>query len=695
MFINDTEIISLHLINFKHTNLIMKKQLPLILLFSFLTAALSGQVERMVLIEEFTNASCGPCAIQNPAFNDLLAQNEDDVISIKYQTPFPGFDPYNEQNPDEVATRRSLYQINGVPTASIDGIIPGNNYGGGGLSTWINPQGNGYNGGPYGYNQAVLDYAETVPTTIGVDVSAEVPNFDEMGTVEVQITNADTVAFTDNSRLFVVLVERENEWPEPPGSTNESEFFNIMRKMYPNANGIDLGAIPADTTITVEVDVMLPNYLYNLGELSFIAFVQSQTDRSIYNADMTERLEVPSIYPNIAFLNNTTSSEGTLCDRSITPSVLLRNDAADTVFSFDLEAISGSEVLQKSITDTLAPGSSLEVFFDPFETTNSRTDITFEYENVNGISARPVNLLTSESPTVKTFAVEQTNDTILNYDFESDPAFTEFPESLGLNNPDQFMRVVSEQNFSNAPNPVGGFGDSEKSLFVDFYNWNPQATPPARGEMILAREFSINPESSELIISFDRAHAQYNQPVSNDGLEGYISYDCGENWTRVYAKSGSALSTTNPIGPFFIPASNQWATDTITIAVEPGATSALFKFEAISAWGNNLYLDNIKAEGVEIVSSLDPVLFDTQPTVYPNPSAGQSTLQFDVSDRQRMNISLYNAIGQPIHTIADREFPAGTYRMPLTLGQKSHGMYRIVFTTAVGTESIPFILTTR
>jgi len=672
----------------------MNKQLPIVLLLSFFTAALSGQVERMVLIEEFTNASCGPCEDQNPEFNQLLAQNEDDVISIKYQTEFPGFDPYNEQNPGEVATRRALYQVNGVPTASIDGIVPGNNYGGGGLSTWIDAQGNGYNGGPYGYNQAVLDYAETVPTTIGVDVSAEVPNFDEMGTVEVQITNADTVAFTDNSRLFVVLVERENVWPEPPGSTSEAEFFNVMRKMYPNANGIDFGTIPADTTVTVEVDVMLPDYLYNLSELSFIAFVQNQTDRSIYNADMTERLPVPAVYPNIAFTQNSSAAEGGLCDRIFTGEIEISNLGSAPISEFDLLLNNnGSNVATQTITDTLEAGASSIISFDPIELEGGLSNFTFSIDNVNGANgSRVVNALGTVSETIPAQSAEQTDETEISYSLEADPTNTTTPDGIILNNPGSFMAVVSRNSFQNPPGPLGAFGNSEQSIFINFFQWNPQSAGTNSGDVLLAREFTLNPDASEILISFDRAHAQYDAPVSNDALLGYISYDCGENWTRVYAKSGSQLSTTNPRRAFYIPEENQWATDSIKIEIEPGATSALFKFETISTWGNNLYLDNIKAEGVEIVSSVDPVIFDQTPTVYPNPSAGQSTLAFQVKERKQMNITLYNGMGQATHTIAEQVFTPGSYRMPLTVSKSSPGMYRIVFTTDEGVQSIPFIL---
>jgi len=674
----------------------MFRPLLLTLVISLVAGYLSAQqLDRMVIVEEFTNASCPPCEAQNPAFNALLDQNTDRVIPIKFQTAFPGFDPYNQQNPAEVTTRLNLYnEITGVPTASINGVVPDNNYGGGGLATWIDPQGNGYNGGPYGYNQAVLNYAASVPTTIGVDITADVPNFDEMGTVSVSISNLDSLPFTDNSNLFVVLVEKENAWPQPPGSTNEAEFFDIMRKMYPSAQGLELGEIPGDTTITIEVDVLLPDYLYNLGELSFVAFVQSQTDRTIYNAAQTDRLPVPSVYPSLTFGADNSNVAGPLCDRTYTPSIEIINNGGVDVTEFDFIIDNNGTETSVSVTEPLLVDSTTTLSLDPIDLPGGLSNFRYGFDNVNGQGGtRLVNTLGSVSATTSVSAAEQTTETEISYGFEGDVNFTETPNGMILNNPSDFMRIVSSQNVPGPTGPVGGYGQSDQSLFVNFWQWNPQASPPNRGEMVLAREFTIDPDASELLITFNRAHAQYNQPLSNDGLEGFISYDCGENWTRVYAKSGTNLSTTAASGSFFTVGANQWATDSISIELDGTETSALFKFEAISDWGNNLYLDDIKAEGVVMVSSIDGAFLPSAPSVYPNPSAGQSTLEFEVKERKRMNITLYNAMGQATHTIADQVFPAGSYRMPLTLGQSSTGMYRIVFTTDEGVQAIPFILT--
>ncbi|MFT6998115.1 MAG: hypothetical protein ACJAQ4_001874, partial [Cryomorphaceae bacterium] len=100
------------------------KKIYLSAIVCLLTTFSFAQSERLVLSEEGTNASCGPCAAQNPSYNALLDNNTDNVISIKYQWYFPGFDPMHEHNPDEANARLAYYGINGVPTATIDGVIP-------------------------------------------------------------------------------------------------------------------------------------------------------------------------------------------------------------------------------------------------------------------------------------------------------------------------------------------------------------------------------------------------------------------------------------------------------------------------------------------------------------------------------------------------------------------------------------------
>ena len=61
----------------------MKRSFLLLSVILLLNVLLFGQAQRRVLIEEATNASCGPCAAQNPAFDALLNQNREHIAVVK------------------------------------------------------------------------------------------------------------------------------------------------------------------------------------------------------------------------------------------------------------------------------------------------------------------------------------------------------------------------------------------------------------------------------------------------------------------------------------------------------------------------------------------------------------------------------------------------------------------------------------
>ena len=99
-------------------------------LFAFLfSQALFGQErsQRMVLLEQFTNASCGPCASENPTIVSLHNTNATKMALIFYHVNWPGAsDPMYTANPSELKTMVSYYNVGavGVPYAVLDGSGP-------------------------------------------------------------------------------------------------------------------------------------------------------------------------------------------------------------------------------------------------------------------------------------------------------------------------------------------------------------------------------------------------------------------------------------------------------------------------------------------------------------------------------------------------------------------------------------------
>ena len=96
-------------------------------------------------------------------------------------------------------------------------------------------------------------------------------------------------------------------------------------------------------------------------------------------------------------------------------------------------------------------------------------------------------------------------------------------------------------------------------------------------------------------VKFDHAYATYSGEV--DQLQISTSDNGGSNWTVLITLNGGAsgpLNTGGTMTAIFVPTAGQWATKSYAV---PAGTNAI-KFTAITAYGNQLYLDNV-AVGVE------------------------------------------------------------------------------------------------
>ncbi len=93
------------------------------------------------------------------------------------------------------------------------------------------------------------------------------------------------------------------------------------------------------------------------------------------------------------------------------------------------------------------------------------------------------------------------------------------------------------------------------------------------------------------VLRFNYAYATYVNEV--DELDIYYSTNSGSTWTLLLAMPGGLNGILNTAGAYtnaFIPTVSQW--DSLMPGL-PGGLVNMLKFTAVSAYGNNLYLDNI------------------------------------------------------------------------------------------------------
>lgn len=247
----------------------MKRFLPFFSLAVaiLLSFQLSAQgAKRYVTFEHYTNASCGPCAVQNPVFEEFYEEHKSDIRHITFHTVWPGTDPMNAHNPSEVAAMVTYHNVGGVP----------------------NMQHNGTNiGGPAGVNSDMLNVG-TSPIRVNV---SEVDNGDDTRTVSVEIQSVEELA-AGNYILRLAAVEELITYSSPPGSNGETAFPNVFRKWIANDEALTIPTVGESTTLEFTYNM---DAAWDADMIYPLAYVVNTANKEVINAGTPGNLSVEVI----------------------------------------------------------------------------------------------------------------------------------------------------------------------------------------------------------------------------------------------------------------------------------------------------------------------------------------------------------------------------------------------------------------
>ncbi|MCX6243573.1 MAG: T9SS type A sorting domain-containing protein [Bacteroidetes bacterium] len=279
-----------------------------------------GQSQRFVLFEEFTNASCAPCASQNPAFDALLSANTTKCTSIKYHTNWPGVDPMNAQNPTDVAARVSYYQVSGVPYAVMDGSPA---------------TGSNYVGAPANVTQTMIDNEYAVPSTFDLSMMHSISAGND--SIFVTMLGVCTQDVTGTFLGQIGVIEKHIHFSSPPGTNGERDFYNVMKKMLPTAGGTSLpSSFQAGDYFIIQQSWKLAN-VYSMSELSAVGFLQNNANKKVHQAANSSTSPLTMPFDNDVELMATTNYATTNCSGSIAPIVTFRNNGNNPVTSLAIQ----------------------------------------------------------------------------------------------------------------------------------------------------------------------------------------------------------------------------------------------------------------------------------------------------------------------------------------------------------------------
>lgn len=471
----------------------MKKILLSALCALSTTAFVQAQVATNPLVEHFTQASCPPCATQNPTLYSTLGTfGSANYSKITYQTSWPGVDPMNSEYAAGPNDRRLYYGVSGVPNASLNG------------------------GAVTGPNTAVTSATLAAAAALMTPYEITITQTWVSGTsvdVTVVIANVTGTAISAADRFHLAMVEENITFASAPGSNGETAFFNVVRDMYDASTGASstagatIGAIPANGNITFTLTgITPPSYIRDLNQISFVGYVQNNASQVVQQSANSVAGNVPGLL-NVGATANSTVGAG-YCDYGFTPAINFTNNGAIPVTEVTGEyTINGGTAVSMTVNGlNLMSGQSVAIPFTAttLPSTGSST-IQYNITDVNAggtYSGGPVSMAaevyaklpsaSSATPIVEGFQGLSIGDAA--------------PASGAIaDNPDGVRAFAVDGGISNAVTwNLGGHGASDGCFRWDFYD-----IPNGDGSKLVWEKLDLT-TSVNSRLSFSRAHALYD-----------------------------------------------------------------------------------------------------------------------------------------------------------------------------------------
>ena len=198
---------------------------------------------------------------------------------------------------------------------------------------------------------------------------------------------------------------------------------------------------------------------------------------------------------------------------------------------------------------------------------------------------------------------------------------------------------------------------------------------------------------SNVYMSFKWAYAKSDATFS-DELLALLSTDCGVNYNQVFYKTQNALATGPTQTTPFIPDSTQWKNAFILLNSYRNQPYVQLKIVNVTDGGNNLYIDNIYVgDGSVATTSVSetPYALDNI-SLYPNPSNGNSVLEYSLNQQSNVEIEIYNLEGKLIRLFREGLKQEGNHQLSLPEKELEQGMYVVKIKTNTIEKSVRLIL---
>ena len=234
-----------------------------------------GTRTRKVLFEHFTNLSTKASSNSNTTVTGLASRMKTDVINIQYHTNFPGTDAYYNDNPGDASARFLFYGLSKAPYSFIDG---------GTKTNYANVS---------DYLSIALDTNDLTRRSLTDPSFAITLNSTITGSIITVNGQIKALAAINSENVTLYLVVTEKKDTKQTGANGEKIFYNVFRKLIPDAGGISLNKVWAkNETLTLPDKTWAIDKIPNASDVEVIAFIQNNITKEIYQAESNVKLGI-------------------------------------------------------------------------------------------------------------------------------------------------------------------------------------------------------------------------------------------------------------------------------------------------------------------------------------------------------------------------------------------------------------------
>lgn len=229
---------------------------------------------------------------------------------------------------------------------------------------------------------------------------------------------------------------------------------------------------------------------------------------------------------------------------------------------------------------------------------------------------------------------------------------------------------------------VAGNSPGDKAAYLDFFNY---IAPPGQRDRLITPVLNFE-GLDQVYMAFKHAYARRFATVT-DSLIVYVSNDCGDNWTPVFAAGEDgegSFATHELMTTLFTPATEEdwcgygWGSDCVFIDLSAwaGVDNVMVAFETYNHFGNNLYIDNVS---IGLLTDLKELNSDNDIMIFPNPTSGMVNILIPES-AGGAEVTIYTSQGTAVYSASSSSelvsadlsrFGKGIYFVRVTDGELS------------------------